>query len=63
MVIAGTVVEVDSGDELFQMCSYLIKTTNLFFRTIRAHGVFLRGDACTIAHTVGHEMNAAWKYI
>jgi hypothetical protein len=58
-----TTMKVDPNDKLFQLCSYMVKAANAFFRTIREHGIFLVGDICTIARTYGHEMNAAWHHM
>lgn len=52
--------EVDPSNELFQLCSYMIRCGNKFFRMLRREGVLLEGDACTVARTAGHEMNVAY---
>ena len=49
--------QVDPKNDLFQLCSYMIRCANKFFRMLRREGVLLEGDACTVARTAGHEMN------
>ena len=52
--------QVDQGNRLFQLCRYMIKCCNKFFKMTRKEGVLMMGDTCTIAQTVGCEMNATW---
>ena len=53
---------MNPDDELYQLCKYMVKCTNLFFRTVREHGIWLRGRVCTTARTAGDEMNVAWWF-
>ena len=50
--------EVGQQDELFQLCVYLVKCTNKFFRFARSKGILITNDDCTILRTAGYEMNA-----
>ena len=53
------VVQVDKNTNLFQLCSYMIKCTNRFFRIVRSknHGIFLEGGTCSEANKMAEEMN------
>ena len=54
---------MNPDDELYQLCTYLVKCTNVFFRTVREHGIWLRGSVCTTVRTAGDEMHVAWWFV
>lgn len=59
----ASVFEDCSGDDFLQGFRYAVATSNMFFRTLRSCGVFIKDPEKSTVYHVGQEMCASWPLV